>query len=130
VIVSPDVDVQSLSLDQLRRLFTFREKYWGFGKPVRLILSESQLEPGSFLLDRIYRMDYGALRRLILENLYQGNIDLAPRVVASDAVAVEYVSAGRGLMALVRLGAVAGKQVRVVPIGGVTPGSDSYSLRR
>jgi len=130
VVVSPDVEVQNMSLDNLRRVFLFREKYWGLARPVHIILPETQLEPGSFLLDRIYRMDYGALRRLILENLYQGNIDFAPRVVASEAVAVDYVAAGHGLVTFVRSRVVAGRQVRVVSIDGVPPDAHSYSLRR
>lgn len=130
VVVSPDVEVRDVSTEQLRRLFMFREKYWMIGKPVHLILPENQLSPKSVLLTQVYRMDYDALRRLILENLYQGNIDLAPRVVVSDSVAVEYVEAGRGLISFVRFDATAGRQVRVLNIDGVAPGSPSYSLQR
>ena len=130
VVVSSDVPVDSLTLDQLRHLFLFREKYWKHGRPVRIILPETQLEPGSFLLERIYRMDYAALRRLILEKVYQEQIDLAPRVVASDSVALDYVAAGRGLLSLVRFSATNGKVVRMVAIDGVAPGSPTYSLRR
>ncbi len=130
VIASPDVPVANLSLDELRRLFLFRERFWRPGETVKVILSEGQLEPGSFLLGQVYRMDFAALRRLILEKLSQGEIDLAPKVVTSDAVTVEYVAAGRGLLALVRAEAAHGARVKVLSIDGALPGQARYALRR
>lgn len=130
VVVSPDVSVASLDLDQLRRLFLFRERFWKPGMAVTVLLSEDGLRPGSFLLQRLYRMDYASLRRLIFEKLYQQEIDLAPVVVASDEVAVEFVAAGRGLIALVRASALHGRSVKVVAINGALPGAGGYVLRR
>ena len=130
VVVSPDVPVSNLSMDQLHRLFLFRERYWKPGLAVTVLLSEDGLEPGSFLLEKIYRMDYASLRRLILEKLYQAEIDLAPKVVASDEVAVAFVASGRGLVAFVRANAAHGSSVKVVSIDGVPPGAPGYVLRR
>ena len=130
IVVSPDVAVKSISVEQLRRLFLFREKYWKPGRPVKLIFSEDDLEPQSFLLERIYRSDYPSLRRLIVEKLYQEEIDLAPKVVATDEVAVAFVASGRGLIALVRANAVHGTNAKLVAIDGILPGASGYALRR
>ena len=130
IVVSSDVPVASLSIDQLRRMFLFREKYWRPGLPVKLIFSEEGVEPGSFLLEHIYRSDYSALRRLIVEKLYQEEIDLAPKVVASDNVAVAFVASGRGLVALVRAAAARGGKAKIVAIDGILPGAAGYALRR
>jgi len=130
VIVSPDVPAKSISLERLRRLFQFREKYWKPGLPVRIIFSEEGVGPRSFLLENVYRSDYPALRRFIVEKLYQEEIDLAPKVVASDEVAATFVGSGRGLIALVRATAVRGTGATIVAIDGVLPGAAGYALRR
>lgn len=130
VVVSPDVSVKSMNLERVRRLFLFRERYWKTGLPVKLIFSESGVEPHSFLLDKIYRMDYSALRRLIVESLYREEIDLAPKVVASDDLAVAFVASGRGLIALVRATAAQGTEAKIVAIDEILPGASGYALRR
>jgi hypothetical protein len=130
IVVSPDVPIKGMDLERVRRLFLFRERYWKPGLPVRILFSESSLEPHAFLLERIYRMDYSALRRLIVEKLYQEELDLAPKVVATDELAVAFVASGRGLIALVRAGAAQGKNVKIVAIDDVLPGASGYALRR
>jgi hypothetical protein len=130
IVVSPDVTVTSLSLERVRRLFMFRETYWKPGLPVRLMYSESGVQPHSFLLDRIYRMEFSSLRRLIVEKLYQEDIDLAPKVVPSDEVAIAFVASGKGLIALVRASVAQGANARPVAIDGVPPGAPGYALRR
>jgi hypothetical protein len=130
VIASPDVPLSGLSLEQLRRVFLFREKYWKPGLPVTVLLTENGLEPGSFLLEHIYRMDYASLRRLIVEKLYQEEIDYAPRVVASDELAVALAASGRGAIAIVRAKAAEGARVKILAVDGLRPGSPGYALRR
>ena len=130
VVASVDVPVKSLSIEDLRRLFLFRERYWKPGLPAKIILSEEGLEPNSYLLSQIYGRDYPSLRRLIIEKLYQEEIDLAPKVVASDELAVVFVASGRGLIALVHASAARGTNAKLVAIDGLLPGMPGYGLRR
>jgi hypothetical protein len=130
VVVSADVPVTNLSLDHLRRLFLFRERYWKPGLPVTVVLSGDDLDAGSFVLQKIYRMDYTGLRRLIFERLYQQEIDLPPKVVASDGIAVEIVASGRGLVSIVRAASLPGGNLRILSVDGVQPGGEGYALRR
>ncbi|MBI3449611.1 MAG: hypothetical protein HY049_11940 [Acidobacteria bacterium] len=130
VIVSPDVPVSNLSVDEVRRIFLFREKYWKAGLQVTIILSDEGLETGSLLLQKVYRMDYVALRRLILERLYQGEIDLAPKVVSSDRVAADYVAAGHGLITIARASAAQKKPVKILSVDGLAAGAPGYPLRK
>ncbi len=130
VVVSPDVTVSNLSMDELRHIFLFEKRYWKAGQPIRFILSDGDLKPGSFLLENIYRRDYSSLRRLFLEKLYQEEIDSAPKVVASDEVAVRFVASGRGLLTLVSSDHLDDASVRILNIDGAEPGSSGYPLRR
>lgn len=130
VVASADVPVSNLSVEQVRRLFLFREKFWKSGRPVRILLSEEGFQNGSILLEEIYRMDLGALRVMILEKLYQDEIDLPPKIVSSDKVAVSFVEAGQGLVTLVRAEAARGTKAKILSIGGFAPGADRYPFRR
>jgi len=130
VIVSPDVPVAGLTLAQVRRMFLFTERYWKSGTPVRVLLSDDGLVSGSFLLETIYQMDPQRLRRYIIEKLYQQEIDLAPKVVGNDDLAVKFVASGSRLIAIVRAEAVKGEQARVLPVDGALPGSPGYALRK
>jgi len=130
VIVSRDVPVSNIEFDELRRIFRFKQHFWRTGQRVILLYSEDNLDPGSFLLDRVYDADYGSVRRLILEKLYSGEIDLAPKVVATDETAVAFVASGSGLIAVVRADAVDEESVKVLTVGGSAPGAADYPLRR
>jgi hypothetical protein len=130
VVVSPDVETMDLEFDDLRRIFRFQRRFWRSGRPLTLLFSEENLASGSFLLDRVYGTDYTALRRLILERLYSGELDLAPKVVANDESVVTFVAAGNGLIAVVRADAVGEQQVKVLTVDGKAPGSADYPLRR
>lgn len=130
VVVSADVPATDVSLDHLRRMFLFRERYWKPGLPVTVILSGDDLDAGSFVLQKIYRMDYAALRRMIFEKLYQQEIDLPPKVVASDDIAVAIVASGRGLISVVRASSPRAGDLRVLSVDGIQPGGEGYALRR
>lgn len=130
VIVSADVPLTAISFEHLRRIFLFTERYWKPGAPVRVLLSDDGLEPGSIVLEKLYRMDAQQLRRYILEKLYQQEIDLAPKVVASDELAAAFVVSGSRLIAVVKAEVAKAKHARVLPVDGVLPGAPGYDLRK
>jgi hypothetical protein len=130
VAVSPDVAVSNLSMDELRHIFLFKKRYWKTAQPIRFILSDGDLKPDSFVLEKIYRMDYPAWRRLVLEKLYQEEIDSAPKVVASEELALRFVASGRGLLTLVSSDQLDDASVKSLTIDGEKPGSTEYPLRR
>jgi len=129
VIVSPDVEVDGMTFDELHQIFTLEKQFWGAGRRVKLLLSERDLEPGSFLLARIYRSDYAGLRRLILGKLYQGEIEQPPMVAANGST-VAYVSHGSGVIAVVPAKELDRKEIKVISIDGKLPGADGYPLAR
>ncbi len=130
VVVSQDVPISNIEIDELKRIFRFKQRFWRAGRPLTLLYSDESLDPGSFLLDRVYGADYGSVRKLILEKLYSGEIDLAPKVVATDDTVVAFVASGSGLIAVVRADAADGNSVKVLTVGGYALGSADYPLRR
>jgi hypothetical protein len=130
VVVSPDVTSTGVSSSQLRRVFLFTERYWKPGAPIRVLLSDDGLQPNSFLLGTIYKMDYESFHRYVLTKLYQQEIDLAPKVVANDHLAVNFVNSGSRLISIVRADAARDGSARILPVDGKLPGSPGYALRK
>ena len=128
VIVSPDVELPACSLTELRRLFGLERQFWNAGHPVVVLLPAAGSGTHTFLLRRVYRTDAGGLKRLMLEKLYRGEIDLAPKSVSSDREAVSFVASSKGLIAVVPAGLAAGPGVRTLRIEGKLPGDPGYPL--
>ena len=129
LVASPDVPVDDLTLDELRRIYTFSRRFWAPGLPVTILFTEDGLQDDSVLTRVIYRSDFPSIRRMILEKLYRGELDLAPKVVANDRSAVDFVASGRGLISLVHRRAVGDAAVKVLTIDGRHPGDLGYALK-
>lgn len=129
VLVSPDVKVDSLSFAQVRQLFVLNRHFWSQGQSVTVLLPPANTPTREFLVGRIYRANEGLLRRMVVEKLFRGDIDAAPRTVTSDADAGSLAASGRGVIALVAADTPVPAGVRVVPVGGRRPGESGYPLR-
>jgi len=130
VVVSPDVEISNLTREEVRRIFLFERRYWKAGHSVKVLLSESALQPGSFVLEQIYETDYGGLRRLVLDRMYNGELDMPPKFVQSNNAAVKFVASLSGLVTLVPLEAVEDSNVKVLSIDGKQPSAEDYPLQR
>ncbi|MDQ3698875.1 MAG: hypothetical protein M3373_12770 [Gemmatimonadota bacterium] len=130
VVTNPAVPVTGLTFDDLREVFFFRQRFWSGGKRVVLLLPGGGLDARSFVLEDIYRLNDAGLKRLILERLFQGQIEAAPPVVDSYREALTFVAASRGTLAVVRADAIAAGQsgIKVLRINGKLPGEPGYPL--
>lgn len=130
VVTNPGVPVAGLTFDDLRDVFFFRQRFWSGGNRVVLLLPGGSLDARSFVLADIYRLNDAGLKRLLLERLFQGQIDAAPRVVDSYEEALAFVAASRGTLTVVRADAIAERQsrIKVLRIDGKLPGEPGYPL--
>ena len=65
---------------------------------------------------------------MILERVFQGRIDLAPKASRSDEESIGFVASARGLISLVSASAQGLNHVRVLRIDGKLPGDHNYPL--
>lgn len=131
VVASVDVPVENLTLGELRSIFMFRKRYWAPGRQVTVVFGDESLSSGSLLLEKVYGMDYPSLRRMILEKLYQGELDLAPKVVATDRAVIAYVGHGHGSIGWVRVSALPPEphdSIKVLTVDGKGYGDEGYPL--
>ena len=129
VITSPGATTETLSSRELRQLLRLERGFWKAGAPVALLLPAPRSETRAFLLRRVYGGSEEDMKRAILEKLYRGEINLAPKVVTTDEEAVAFTASGRGVIALVPADLVPDAGVRVLAIDGQLPGSASYPLK-
>lgn len=129
VIVSSDVGLVDLSVEELRRILTFKRTFWKTGQAISLLLPGAPLPARTFLLQRMYRMSDDELRRFILERLFQAEIDFAPKVVTSERDAIAFVASGRSQIAIVSSDVQDLSKVKVLRIAGRLPGEAGYPLQ-
>lgn len=129
VVVSPDVPVSGLTVEEVRRIFLLQRNFWKPGEPATILLPEGGSSTRSFLMQKICRTDDQGLKRLILEKLYRAEIDLAPKVVRSAKETVSFVASSRGVIGLVPMEDSGGGVVKVLRIDGKLPGEEGYPLQ-
>jgi hypothetical protein len=129
VVASPSVPIDDVSVKMLRRLFALERQFWKPGMPAIPLLPPSGAASRTFLLGHVLETDEPGLKRMILEKLYRAEIDLAPKVTATDEETVSFVASGRGLFALVPTRVAKGREVKVLRVEGKLPGAIDYPLR-
>jgi hypothetical protein len=128
VVASRDVPFAELTLDELRRVFLFKRHFWNPGKPVRLILPATGQPARRFLLDQVCQRTEGELRRMILESMYRGESDQAPKVAASEAETLAALESSSGSIALVSDTVALPTGVKRLKIDGKLPEDSDYPL--
>ena len=130
VVVNATVPVDDLTLDEVRRIFTLGRRFWQAGRPVLVLLPGEGLPGRRVLLDQVCHLSDAQHRRLILERLYQGEIDAPPKFAGTERETVAFVGATPGMIGIVTAGGPLDAEVKVLRIDGKKPGDPGYPLRR
>lgn len=128
VIVSADVPATSVTLVELRRIVLGEQRFWKNRQPLALIMPGQQTPSRRFVLDHIANLTEPAYRRHMLELMYRGELEYAPKVADSDVEAVTLVAAGNGAITLVRDGTSLPAGVHSLQVNGRTPEDANYPL--
>jgi hypothetical protein len=128
VVVSPDVDARSVTLSDLRRLFLLDRRFWKPGQPVVTLMPPGGSPQRSYLLGKLCGLDEPGFRQLVLEKMYRGDLDLAPKVVGSDGEAVAFIAASHGAIAIVAADVAEAHGCRVLAVAGKSSGDTGHTL--
>lgn len=128
VVASQDVPLDNVTMAELRRLFTLERRFWKPGRPSTVLYPPPGSPARTTLLRDLCKADEQGLRRMMLEKMYRGEIDLAPKVVKSDEEAIAFVASGRGLLALVPARLADHPSVKILTVDGRRPGGPGYAL--
>jgi len=129
IVVNPSNDVADLSRDELRAIFRLERQFWPNGRRVTLLLPPTGSVEKDVLLQQIYGVEDGELRKYWVAQLFRGAIPAIPSTVRSaDALSAAVRASEGGISAVPAAAIPAG--VRVLRVDGKDPRDPGYPLSR
>src|SRR5437868_11204346 len=128
VVVHPDTPVSNLGLTEVRKVFLGDRQYWTSNIPVVLLIRAPVARERNVVLKIIYQMSEAQFKQYWIAKIFRAESATAPKVVYSNDMANDLVTAGPGAIAFIdalefRPGA------KVVRVDGHLPGESGYPLR-
>ena len=128
VVVNADTPITDLSLSEVRKVFLGDRQYWNSKLPVVLLMRAPAARERDVVLRVIYQMSEEQYKQYWVAKVYRSEVTGAPKVVYSDSMQYELVSAMPGAIAAVD-GRNVHPGVKVVRVDGMLPGEKGYPLR-
>jgi hypothetical protein len=128
VVVHPDTPINDLSLADVRKVFLGDRQYWTSNLPVVLLIRAPIARERNVVLKIIYQMTEAQFKQYWIAKIFRAELASAPKVVYSNDMANDLVTAVPGAIAFidaheVRAGA------KVLRVDGHLPGEPGYPLR-
>ncbi|MBZ5649585.1 MAG: hypothetical protein LAO18_03745 [Acidobacteriia bacterium] len=128
VVVHPDTPVSNLSLSDVRKVFLGDRQYWSTNVPVVLLIRAPVARERDVVLKIIYQMSESQFKQYWIAKIFRAEAATAPKVVYSNDIANQLITAIPGAIAFVD-----SKDVRpgtkVLRVDGRLPGEPGYPLR-
>jgi len=128
VVVRPDTPVDGLTLAQTRKLLLGEQEFWDSKLRVTLLLRAPVARERDVVLKVIYRMNEAEFRQFWISKMFRAEAESGPKVVYSNEMAAELVTALPGSVAFVDASQVP-KGLKVLKIDGKLPGQVGYPLK-
>lgn len=128
VIVHEQVPLDSLSLDELRRIFLGERQSWSRELTVTLLLPPRGTPERRVLLDKIYQQRSEAqVQHYWINRLFGDEVEAGPKITGSNEMSASLVRVIPGAIALVPADRIP-EGVKVLRIDGKKPGQAGYPL--
>lgn len=128
IVVHPDSDVDNVTFDDLRRIFTAQQQFWGDNSRITLLVRAPVARERKIVLERIYRMSEDQFRQFWIGKMFRADVASGPKIVYSSEMARELVAAIPGAITFLPLDAVT-SELKVLRIDGKLPDEAGYVLR-
>lgn len=128
IVAHPDLDVDDLSLPELRRIFRGDRTFWDGGERVVLLVRTPEADEREIVLPRIYQMEESEFRQFWLNRIFRDAVSTGPKMVADQETALQLVAALPGAISFVPAERVT-PELRVVRVDGKLPGEPGYPLQ-
>ena len=128
VVVNPETPVTELSLAEVRKVFLGERQYWNAKLPVVLLIRAPVARERDVVLRLIYQMSEMQFKQYWIAKIFRAESASAPKVVYSNDMANELVTALPGAIAFVDSHDVR-PGTKVVRVDGHLPGEPGYPLR-
>src|SRR6476469_5385116 len=128
VVVHPDTPVSDLSLSDVRKVFLGDRQYWTSNIPVVLLIRAPVARERNVVLKIIYQMSEAQFKQYWIAKIFRAELASAPKVVYSNDMANQLVTAIPGAIAFIDAREVR-PGAKVVRVDGHLPGESGYPLR-
>ena len=128
VVVNNDTPVDDLGLAEVRKIFLGERQYWNAKLPVVLLIRAPVARERDVILRVIYQMTETQFKQYWVAKIFRGEVTGPPKIVYSNDLQYELVSAMPGAIAFVDSRDVR-PGVKVVRVDGMLPGDKNYPLR-
>lgn len=120
VVVHPSLDVENVSLDQLRKHYLGDAQFWRNRTRVSLLVHAPGAPERDVVIRVLYRMTDPEFKRYWVAKTFRNETAAGPKIVSSSAMALGLVGSVPGAVAVVPLSA-ANSSVRILRIDGQLP---------
>ncbi|OGX28537.1 MAG: hypothetical protein A3B78_02940 [Omnitrophica WOR_2 bacterium RIFCSPHIGHO2_02_FULL_67_20] len=128
VIVNPANPNDSMSFQELVKIFKQEKQTWEDGKKIYLLVQEAGSVERDVVLKTIYRMNNDGLKSLWLGKLFREEIAAFPHTVASNEGMKRFVSQVPTAIGFIDA-AMLDATVKALRIDGKLPGEPGYPLK-
>jgi hypothetical protein len=128
VVVNPDVPIENLSFEDVRRLVLGNKQYWPGNLRVTLLLRAPIARERDVVLRKVCDMNEAQFRQYWIGKVFRAEIASSPKIVYSNDMALNLLTSLPGSMAFMDSTAVP-RNLKVVQIDGKLPGQQGYPLR-
>lgn len=128
IVVHPSVGVDELSFEELRTIFLGERQFWPDRSRITLLVRAPVAYERELVLNRIYRMSEDQFRQYWIAKMFRAEVASGPKLVYSNDMARELVTAIPGAITFMRAGDV-NESVKVLRISGALPSDADYPLR-
>ena len=128
VVVNSDTPVSDLSLSEVRKVLLGERQYWNSKLPVTLLIRAPVARERDVVLRVIYQMSEAQFKQYWVAKIFRAEEATPPKIVYSNDMQYELVTAIPGAIAFVDARAVS-PGAKVLRVDGHFPGDKDYPLR-
>ena len=127
IVVHPDVPIDNLTVNELRRLLLGDREFWPASVRVTLLIRAPIAHERDVVLKSVCQMTEAQFRQHWIGKVFRAETALAPKIAYSSEMAVDLVNRIPGALTFMDASQV-GKGLKVVKIEGRLPGERGYEL--
>lgn len=127
VVVNPQLALEDISRERLRRIFMGDQQFWPSGKPVTLLVQHPNTQERGRLLRSVFRMSETQYKQYWIAKVFRAEIASGPKIVLSNEMAAHLVNSIPGAIAVLPVSEIP-DGLKVLRIDGQLPGDAGYGL--
>jgi hypothetical protein len=127
VVVHQDVAVDNLTVGELRRVLLGDREFWPGSVRITLLIRAPIARERDVVLKNLCQMTEGQFRQHWIGKVFRADTALAPKIVYSTEMAIDYVNRIPGAITFIDASQVA-RGFKVVKVDGRLPGDRGYPL--